>query len=249
MADLAVRFLGAGDAVGSGGRFQACISLRTAATHALLDCGASSLVAMKQQGVDPASVDAVLVTHLHGDHFGGIPFLVLDAQFARRTRPLLLAGPPGFRERVHQAMEVLVPGSAGAKRAFELEVRELPERVEARVGSFVITPFAVRHASGAPAHALRVAAQGKVVAYSGDTEWTEALLEAARGADLFVCEAYFFEKTVPYHLSYATLRQQRRRFDCRRMVLTHPSADLLARRGEVEPEVAEVADDGAEFLL
>jgi ribonuclease BN (tRNA processing enzyme) len=116
VAELTVRFLGAGDAVGSGGRFQTCISLRSPATHALLDCGASSLVAMKQQGVDPASVDAVLVTHLHGDQFGGIPFHVLDARFARRTRPLLLVGPPGFRERVHQAMEMLFPGGGLSER-------------------------------------------------------------------------------------------------------------------------------------
>ncbi len=90
MAGLTVQFVGAGDAFGSAGRFQACISLRGAATHVLLDCGASSLVALKRLGLDPGSVDVVLVSHLHGDHFGGLPFLVLDAQFGRRERPLLV---------------------------------------------------------------------------------------------------------------------------------------------------------------
>ena len=46
-----------------------------------------------------------------------------------------------------------------------------------------------------------------VIAYSGDTEWTDVLLEVARGADLFVCEAYFYDKRVRNHLSYTTLRQ------------------------------------------
>lgn len=59
-------FLGSGDAFGSGGRFQACISLRAAGVHALLDCGSTSLVAMRRAGVDPGSVDAVIVSHFDG---------------------------------------------------------------------------------------------------------------------------------------------------------------------------------------
>ncbi len=62
--------------------------MRTPETHVLLDCGASSLVALKRLGLAPASIDVVVISHLHGDHFGGIPFLVLDQQFARRERPV-----------------------------------------------------------------------------------------------------------------------------------------------------------------
>ncbi|MFL5760254.1 MAG: MBL fold metallo-hydrolase [Thermomicrobiales bacterium] len=247
MAGVTVRFVGTGDTVGSGGRFQTCLSLQTATTHILLDCGASSLIAMRQQGIDPATVDGVLVTHLHGDHFGGLPFLLLDAQFAHRTRPLVLAGPPGLAARLAQAQEVLFPGSAQTRRAFTVEVRELPARMPTAVGGGMVTAFAVDHPSGAPAYALRVGLGGRVLAYSGDTAWTEVLPEVARGADLFVCEAYCFDKEVKSHLSYATLRQHRDRFTCRRIILTHASADLLARRGEVDSAVAEVAHDGMEL--
>jgi ribonuclease BN (tRNA processing enzyme) len=77
---LQVRFVGSGDAFGSGGRFQACILLHAPAQDGdvLLDCGASSLVALKQQRQDPNRIVLVLVSHLHGDHFGGLPFLILD---------------------------------------------------------------------------------------------------------------------------------------------------------------------------
>jgi ribonuclease BN (tRNA processing enzyme) len=77
---MQVKFIGSGDAFGNGGRFQACILLRAPghADDVLLDCGASSLVALKQQRHDPAKIGLVLVSHLHGDHFGGVPFLVLD---------------------------------------------------------------------------------------------------------------------------------------------------------------------------
>ena len=243
---VTVQFLGSGDAFGSGGRFQACISVRAEGSHLLLDCGATSLVAMKRLGVDPSSVDAVIVTHLHGDHFGGIPFLVLDAQFARRERPLVVAGPPGLRERVPRAMEVLFPGSSAVERKFELRLVELPARMATAVGAFVVTGYEVPHASGAPAYALRLACGDKVVAYSGDAEWSEALVEAARGADLFICEAYFFEKPIKNHLAYATLREQRARLDCQRIVLTHMSADMLGRRAEA---VEETAEDGLTLTL
>jgi ribonuclease BN (tRNA processing enzyme) len=246
MPDVTLQFLGSGDAFGSGGRFQACISIRARGAHLLLDFGASSLIAMKRREVDASSVDAVIVSHLHGDHFGGIPFLVLDQQFAGRERPLVLAGPPGMRQRVLEAMEVLFPGSSRVERRFELRFQELSERFETVVGSAMVTGYEVPHASGAPAYALRLDCTGKVIAYSGDTEWTDVLLDVARGADLFVCEAYFYDKQVKNHLSYSMLRQQLRRLASRRVVLTHLSADMLRRRSEI-PE--EIAYDGLSLIL
>jgi len=245
---VTVQFVGSGDAFGSGGRFQACISLRTASTHVLLDCGTSSLIGLARLGLAPASIDAVLVSHLHGDHFGGIPFLVLEQQFARRERPLLLVGPAGLRDRVLQAMEVLFPGSSQVQRRFELHTIELTDHAPTRVGALDITAYPAAHASGAPSYGLRVVCEEKIVAYSGDTEWTAELIGLADGADLFICEAYVFEKSVKYHLSYATLAEHRSRLRCKRLVLTHMSADMLNRRGEVEVE-AEFAEDGLTLTI
>ena len=105
--------------------------------------------------------------------------------------------------------------------------------------SKAVTAVPVIHASGAPAYGLRVALGGAVVGYSGDTEWTEALLEVADAADLFICEAYSFDKPIRHHLSYATLREHRARLDCRRLIVTHLGADMLARRAELAQEIAE----------
>ena len=235
---VTVQFLGSGDAFGSGGRFQACISVHSEAMHLLLDIGASSLTALRQQGIDPNSIDAIAVTHLHADHYGGLPFFLLDAQFRRGTKPLLVAGPPGLRERVLQAMEVGFPGSSRIERKFETRFVELPPQTETSIGVSTITGYEVPHPSGAPAYALRVELGGKAIGYSGDGEWSEALVEVARDADLFICEAYHFQKSIKNHLSYATLRQHRSRLECRRLVLTHLSNDVLDRLDEVEEETA-----------
>ena len=246
MGQVQLQFLGSGDAFGSGGRFQTCLLLRGPAGALLIDCGASSLIAMKRAGVDPSEIGWVLLTHLHGDHFGGVPFMVLDGQFSRRTHPLVVAGPPGTRARVEAAMEVFFPGSSRVERRFAVEFVELAERVTAAVAPVRVTPFPVEHASGAPSYALRVEYGGKVIVYSGDTEWTESLVEATRGADLFICEAYFFEKRIKFHLDYATLRDQRKRLGCSRIILTHMSEDMLGRLAESE---LESASDGQVIVL
>ncbi len=237
---MEIRFLGSGDAFGSGGRYHTCFLVTAAETRFLIDCGASSLIALKRYGVDPNSIDTVLVSHLHGDHFGGLPFFLLDAHLvSRRTRPLTLAGPPGFRDRLHQAQEVFFPGSTGITPKFALTLVEMPERITQRVGPVQVTPCLVQHYSGAPPYALRIEVDGRVVTYSGDTEWVESLVPAATGADLFIVEAYFYDKKVKYHLDYATLRGRLAEIGAKRVVLTHMSAEMLARRAEVNLDCAE----------
>ena len=124
---VTVTFAGSGDAFGSGGRFQACIHLHHGdlVRPVLLDCGATSLVALRRAGLDPGEIGAVFLSHLHGDHFGGLPFLILDAQFSRRTEPLTVVGPPGTGQRLTEAMECLFPGSSRVSRRFEVAVAEL----------------------------------------------------------------------------------------------------------------------------
>ena len=232
---IEVLFLGSGDAFGSGGRFQTCISVRTPSDRFLMDCGASSLIPMKQAGIDLREISKILVTHLHGDHFGGIPFFVLDAQLvAKRTVPLAIIGPPGIRKRVTTAMEILFPGSASAHRNFDLRFVELPPRTATTIDGIVATAFPVINASGATPYALRVEAAGRVIVYTGDTEWTPALVEAAHGADLFICEAYFFDKKAKGHLDYSTFLSRRGDFNCGCIVVTHMSEDMLARSHEIE---------------
>ena len=117
MGEVRLQFVGSGDAFGSGGRFQTCIYVWSEATHLLTDCGTSSLIAMKRFGVDPSLVDTIVLSHLHGDHFGGVPFFIMDAHYvSHRRKPLIVAGPPGLEARIFEAMEVLFPGSSRTRR-------------------------------------------------------------------------------------------------------------------------------------
>jgi ribonuclease BN (tRNA processing enzyme) len=246
MTEVEVQFLGSGDALGSGGRFQTCILVRSGTDSFLIDCGASSLIAMKKFGIDPEAIDRVLLSHLHGDHFGGIPFLLLDGQFSRRTRSLTIAGPEGVESRVVAGMEVLFPGSSKVERKFSISFADFQPQKEMTLGALSIIPYEGVHPSGSPSLSLRIQTAGRVIAYSGDTEWTEALPVAARDADLFICEAYYFEKKIKYHLDYRTILERLPRIGCKKIILTHLSQDLLSRLGEVKIDWAE---DGRKVFL
>lgn len=237
---MRLQFLGSGDAFGSGGRFNTCFHLeRTHHGNLLVDCGASSMVAIRKWEVEPNAISTVLVSHLHGDHFAGLPFFLLDAQLvSRRTAPLLLAGPPGFRDRLMTIMEAMFAGSTQVQRKFELEIRELELHERVEMNGLAVTPYLMKHYSGAPSYALRIETEGKVLTYSGDTEWVEELIPAARDADLFICEAYFFDKVMKYHIDYTTLVNHLPRIGARRTIVTHMSAELLGRESEIRLKAA-----------
>jgi ribonuclease BN (tRNA processing enzyme) len=227
---MQLRFVGCGDAFGSGGRLQTCFHVTGERVNFLIDCGASSLPALKRRGIAPDDIDLVLITHFHGDHFGGLPFLLLDAQFTRRTRPLVIAGPAGLETRLTQVMEALFENSSKTKQRFDLSVVALTPLETRQFGAVKVTPFAVVHGeSGGPFLAYRVEAEGRIIAYSADTEWTETLIGAARGADLFIAEAYTYEKELKNHLSLQTLEAHLPEIKARRLVLTHMSDDMLGR--------------------
>jgi ribonuclease BN (tRNA processing enzyme) len=232
-----VHFVGSGDAFGNGGRFQTCFWLEGEENNLLIDCGATSLTALKSAAIEPNEVPAVVLTHLHGDHFGGLPFLILDGQFRRRERDLTIAGPPGTRDRVEAAMELLFPGSLGTKRRFDVNFTDLSFETSTAVGGAQVWALPVEQPS-TPACALRVELDGHAIAYTGDTAWTDDLVDLAKDADLLIAEAYFFDRAVPYHLDYATLQANRDRLACKRVVLTHMSLDMLARQDEAEFECA-----------
>lgn len=232
---MEVRFVGSGDAVGSGGRWQTCIRVCADGQVLLVDCGATSLVALKAQGLDPGAIGAVAISHLHGDHFGGLPFLILDGQFSGRSAPLLVTGPPGTADRLAQSMELLFPGSSSVRRKFAVQVTELqPDGTPAALGAALVRGWQVDHASGAPSLALRVDLGGASFGYSGDSQWTPALCAAADGTDLFAVEAYTFARPIRYHLDYRTLRVHLAEIRARQVILTHMSADMLGRLGESE---------------
>lgn len=228
MTPVKVRFLGSGDAVASGGRFQACILVSLGERRVLLDCGATSMTALKRAGVDPAGVDTILVSHLHGDHFAGIPFVVLDGQLAHRTRPLTIVGPSDLEARVRATMVSMYPGFATEPLRFPMRFAEIGDGDELSVDGISVRAWSVPHDPLSNPLALRLRVGGSEIAYSGDSAWTPTLTEVADRADLFICEAQTLTPKARIHVSYAEVLAHRGELRAKRIVLTHLGADVIA---------------------
>jgi ribonuclease BN (tRNA processing enzyme) len=227
---MRLQFVGCGDALGSGGRYNTCFHVQGDHANFLIDCGASSLPALKRLDITRDAIDLILITHFHGDHFAGLPFLLLDAQFSRRTRPLVIAGPQGIEQKLPQVMEALFEHSSKTQQKFDLSLVTLTPDETHSFGAVKVTPYPVIHGeSGGPFLGYRIETEGRIIAYSADTEWTETLIPLAREADLFIAEAYYHDKIVKNHLSLTTLEARLPKIKPKRLVLTHMSDDMLGR--------------------
>jgi ribonuclease BN (tRNA processing enzyme) len=247
MHDTEVRFLGSGDAFCAGGRNQAAYLVGTGETTFLLDCGATTLGALKRQGLDPSTIDTVLISHLHGDHFAGLPFLFLEYMFETpRRRPLRICGPPGTEERVARLFGAMYRELAAKGMPFSLEFTELLPQKPLELGGSTIMPFRVPHQETEISLGIRIDTGRHRILYSGDTGWTEDLVIQAQGTDLFICECSCFETRYPSHLDYPCLLANHERFGTSRLILTHLGREVLARRHEI---ALEMATDGLAVML
>jgi ribonuclease BN (tRNA processing enzyme) len=242
---MQLTIIGCGDAFGAGGRLQTSFCVRSDASTFLIDCGATSLIGMRRLGISLNEIDTVFVSHLHGDHFGGLPWLLIDAKYmSNRRRPLVVAGPKGIEARFVAVAEGLYPNSTVAERGFDLVFVEYEERTPIEIQGVTVTPFEVKHPCGAPPYALRFEVDGKVLAFTGDTGWVEALCDVSRDADLLISECFQYDVTLPIHLDYKTIDANYAKLAAKQVLLTHMGEGMLAERGKVDAARYLLAEDG-----
>jgi ribonuclease BN (tRNA processing enzyme) len=239
--------VGTSDAFCAGGRRQSAYLLRSGSGALLLDCGQTTLSGLATLGVARDEIDAIAVSHFHADHFGGIPLFLLATLYQdARRRPLAIAGPRGVEARVRQAAQALGHPLEAHRFPYPLRFVETAPSVCADLGVAKLSVFETHHSPEACPHGFVIEDGAQRVAYSGDTGWFDALPELVAGADLFLCECTQLKRGYAYHLSLEELSEQRGRFDCGQVVLTHLGREMRERGGA---NGFAIADDGLSFKV
>lgn len=231
--------LGCGDAFGSGGRNQSGYVIAAADRLFLLDCGPTSLPAMKKQGFDPGRLEAILISHLHGDHFAGLPFFFLEYMYERqRERPLHIAGPEGTEQRVRDLFSLMYSNTKPID-LLDIRFHVLQPGETIDVEGIEVFSFRVPHQVQEISLALKVAYDGRKILFSGDSAWTDDFLLHACDVDMFLCECSYYERQTPNHMNYLQLRQQLAKLQCKKILLTHLGSDMIARLAEIPYSTAQ----------
>lgn len=220
--EVLIQILGCGNAFASGGRFNTCFYIRNMNYGFLLDCGASSIVAIRKFGIELSSINTIVISHLHGDHAGGIPFIEMAARVETPSlRPIKVIGPAGIKTVVNKLHGLFFPESEGSQIEF----------IEYESGTIVADELEIAasraiHPIETSPHSLRIKFHNKIITFSGDTEWHDDLLPLADDADIFLCEC----TSVGYvknHMSYRKLEKHKNSLSAKRIVLTHMDTDML----------------------
>jgi len=234
-----ITVLGSSDAFCSGGRLNAAYLFRAAGSSFLVDCGPTTLFALKQRGVDTGCLDFVIVSHMHGDHFAGLPFLLLEYMYENpRTRPFVIAGPADIEQRVWTLFETLYSDVHSTALPFALRFVELVPEQPTMIADVTVLPTRVPHQVEETSLALQLLAAGRRVLYSGDTPWVERFVELARGADLFLCECTAYQRSMGRHIEYEHLRTVLPRIAAKRLVLMHLGRDMRDHAASLGVECA-----------
>jgi len=239
MHPLRIHCLGTGDAFSAGGRHQAAYLIQHLEGALLLDCGASILASLKRQGLSAEPVDTVLLSHLHGDHFAGLPFLFLEYIYVEpRGRPLKIVGPPGVEDRVLRIFQAMYADSAAEPLPYAVEFIEIEPQRGITLGGIQIWAFRAPHQERPVSLGYEIQLDGRKIVYTGDTGWSEELVSRSKDADLFLCECSFFETRMDTHLDYPRIAENLPRLGAKRIVLTHFGQEVLQRQREVALEMA-----------
>lgn len=193
----------------------------------LCDCGYAVPHALWKITRDPELLDAIYITHLHGDHSFGLPALLLWLDEEGRRKPLQLIGGPGVERWLERLLELAYPGSAQRERSFELVPRELAPNDTLMLGGWHLT--CARSVHGVRNLSLRVEAGPHSVCYSGDGGPSEATRELYRGATLLVHECYAETDGGKSHAALPELLELAADNEIRQLALLHLSRRQKAR--------------------
>src|SRR3990170_781935 len=206
--ELELTFLGSGNAFASGGRYWSSFLVNR---KYLFDAPPTLLPHLKQLGISLTDLEVVFISHHHGDHFMGLPFLMLEYVYmTKRTDDLFIVGPPGVEDWMEYFATLCYPELHAKDAGYRRRYVDARPGEEQRAGSATFRAVPMNHVKESmEAFGYRARIDGKTVAYTGDTMFCEEIFELAEGADVLVVDATYSEGGGPEHMGLDDIRVTR----------------------------------------
>jgi ribonuclease Z len=242
-----LHLLGTGAALSSSDRTTTMLAVEGGSVI-VIDCGGDVVQRLLVAGIDLAAIRLLIITHEHPDHVSGFPLFMEKMWLARRREPVPVCGPAPAITVARTLFGTF--DTSGWKDLPPIQWREIPLEEEATVWTdeeWRIIASPGKHS--VPVLGIRIedVTDGGVLAYSADTERSNAIVRLANGADILVHEA---TGSFAGHTSPAGAAEVAREAGARKLVLVHlppePSAAELERAVAIFPAV-ELGSDGARY--
>ncbi len=218
---MELTFLGSANAFAAGGRYWSSFIVDG---KYLFDAPPTLLPHLKQLGISLPDIDVIFITHRHGDHFVGLPFLMLEYVYmSPRTEDLTIVGPPGSEEWLEDFAERVYPNILKGSEYKRTYVDADPGR-EQRAGNLTFESYPMNHVreSSPGAFGYRVRIGDMTVAYTGDTMFCEEAVKLGEGADVYVVDCTYAEGCGPEHMGLDEVKKIRERLAPETaIILTH----------------------------
>jgi len=221
---LELTFLGSGNAFAPGRYWSSFL----ANGHCLFDAPPTALPHLKRLGRPLADIRLIFITHFHGDHFMGLPFLFLEYTYlTQRQHDLYIVGPPGVERTMEEFADRCFPDITRAQQGYRRLYMEADPRQHQTVDELGFRAVPMKHAGGKlDCFGYRVTLGGKTVAYTGDSEYCEGIFALAEGADVLIVDCTYSSGTGPEHMGLDDIRQVRKGIaPATTLILTHLDAD------------------------
>jgi ribonuclease BN (tRNA processing enzyme) len=254
-----VLFLGTGDAFASSAHKSAGVFIELDQNGILLDCGphtlqalkkagrTTNLQALKKAGRTTNDIDLILISHFHGDHFGGVPFILLEASILQnRKKPLTIIGPPKVEDKVESLYHALYENIANENKPFPCHYKVVSPQQPLFLDWLTIKAVGMRHKPESQGYRLET---NKIaIAYSGDTGWTDNLISLVNDTELSIIECNFFETELEVHLNF--YQAKKLASSTKRLVLIHLGNEIISRQYSL-PKISNVyiPSEGEEMLI
>ncbi len=204
---MKIKVLGTGNAFNQEARFNSSYLIKSNGINTLIDCGFTVPLALQNESIEFSSIDYILITHYHGDHYAGLASLLLGLRYASpQYKNLTIIGPGNIKEKVEGLFKVLYPGTEDLLTQLNINFQSvLTSGDKLKTKDFNLEIYPMVHSSDALPVGYVFEKNRLKVGFSGDTSWHNGLIPFIKSCDKLIIECNFVQKVGEGHISIEEL--------------------------------------------